>query len=223
MKTSSKLGFVFAGAFGVAAALAGCPGTSPTTTPTPSPTTGPTATPAPARVVMTEVMFYTQGASAGQHQLYLKNIGGMPANLTTYMLAFAPTYPGGQEATASIIDTSTNAAYGSLPAGSTLQIALSGPGVTGAASSSFASGTVQFNNGGGLALFTSPSTTSASMADFVQWGQTGTAFEPVADAAGIWTTDTTIATPSAIPTSGWNLKATTPGATGSANWTFSQF
>jgi hypothetical protein len=230
MKLSTKIALSMAGVASVAA-IAGCPGVPGVGS---SPTPAPTATPAPGKLAFTKIAFYTVSGTTNfsNHQVYIKNIGGLPISLSTYQLVFFPTVGSTTSATASILDpNNNNQPYGSLPAGSTLQVSLSGASpATGAASSSFASGTVQYGAGGSLSLYNSTTATASSnLVDFVEWIKlpAGTTWEANA-VPTIWpTAQTPVATASGTPTNGWNLTATTPGALGTANgqtnWTFAAF
>lgn len=222
MKLQSKLALAFAGTL-IVAAIAGCP---TTTTPGVTPTPTPTPTPAPAKLKIEKISFNTAaGASQGRHELTIKNVGDMDlVDLNKYMVAYHPT---GTDAVAtSSILNSSDAAMTSLAKGTSMKVFLytnATPSTTAEAKVSFPANSVQYTRGGGLALFNSTATTSANIVDFVKWGTVTSDYEPVAVAAKLWGTGTTVATVSIDSKQGATLTMKSATATGSTNFEFTTF
>lgn len=215
MKLYVNLSLASAAVVGLVA-FAGCTGI-PGSTPTPTATPTATATPTPLvrtavqQLVIREVQFL----SNGDHFIVIKNNGSAAINTDNLWISFHPT-TNGNEASSTITGLTGiagNAAFKVfLRSNATPQAGVE-------YKTGFADGTVQYNAGGALALFNGTATSSTTIADFVQWGRTGTKYEAIAVDAKLWKAGTTIATQS-LGATGSAITVTSTAATGSTNWSF---
>jgi hypothetical protein len=204
-------------------ALAGCPIPGLGTNPSPSPS----ATTAAATTRTTTVITKIDIPSSGDRTITLKNLGTDAKDLTKWALTYEYTEGSAKMIHARIVSGSSDATV-SLAAGSELVIseatASTGAHIKLDSALGGATGVGKLGlqaSHGAVGLFKGATAeadlTSGNLVDYVQYGTDKTyTHAQLAVDAKYWESKTAVAPAIAL---GAKLVATTPGATGSANWT----